>query len=337
MASDYVIEPLRIVLLLNENGTKALQELLTATLLKTFLEKHSTEIKNKLVASDRSTLYPCDSKKPSLEMVQEQSLQLIIKCMKKKVAADENIDSLKQVIKNHLNTLLIENIQKTPNLFKRIHVLRNKEGPDITDLKIKDLDITALCCILFELFNFKNIPNHLPAEDDIEEQQDILRIRYYRNLVAHNNLEKETVTSVAWLDINDAIVRLGGKHLRQENEDLKTRILDENLKAKYKDVLARWQSEVREFGKEFINFESKIDARFEQQAQTMEEMMKKQQTNWTEEIKETIEKHQEETEKKLESLMEKYIRQLQDSVKNTREMDDTTGQILSNIFDDMSG
>ncbi|CAC5410425.1 unnamed protein product [Mytilus coruscus] len=69
----------------------------------------------------------------------------------------------------------------------------------------------------------------LPAAIETTEAADLARIKYYRNYLAHLDDAKIDTSffNGAWTDITGAIARLGGKQLKQECDNLKTKPLDQ--------------------------------------------------------------------------------------------------------------
>ncbi|CAG2199667.1 unnamed protein product [Mytilus edulis] len=101
--------------------------------------------------------------------------------------------------------------------------------------KVKYLDITLIITLLRNLTELN--PPHLgfdclPATNEITPASDLARIKYYRNYLAHLDDAKihDTFFISAWEDISEAIGRLGGQSLKQECDQLRTKILDQTNK-----------------------------------------------------------------------------------------------------------
>ncbi|CAG2188830.1 unnamed protein product [Mytilus edulis] len=96
-------------------------------------------------------------------------------------------------------------------------------------------DVTLMITLLRNLTDV-NSPHggfdKLPTSIETTTGSDFARIKYYRNYLAHledAKIENDDFIS-AWDDISQAIGRLGGESLKQECDQLKTKILDQTNK-----------------------------------------------------------------------------------------------------------
>ncbi|XP_071133693.1 uncharacterized protein [Mytilus edulis] len=97
----------------------------------------------------------------------------------------------------------------------------------------KNFDITLMICLLRNLAKTPQ-PSHgfdsLPPPNEITPGADLARIKYYRNQFAHRIDSKMDDISFNqyWIEISNAIGRLGGQSMLIECYDLKKKILDQS-------------------------------------------------------------------------------------------------------------
>ncbi|CAC5418914.1 unnamed protein product [Mytilus coruscus] len=126
-------------------------------------------------------------------------------------------------------------------------------SPDVPDSNT--FDVTLMVTLLRNLT--KQDPtlagfDRLPATTKTSKSADLVRIKYYRNYLAHLDDGKVDTTyfDTAWLDITEAIGRLGGQQLKQECNHLKTKPLDQTNQEIMLDV-KRSNDEIRELKESF--------------------------------------------------------------------------------------
>ncbi|CAC5401128.1 unnamed protein product [Mytilus coruscus] len=102
--------------------------------------------------------------------------------------------------------------------------------PDVPDSKT--FDVTLIITLIRHLTDLT--PPHggydqLPSDNETTPTSDLARIKYYRNILAHLDEGKidNTTFTTAWDNITNAISRLGGQQMKQECDNLKTKILDQ--------------------------------------------------------------------------------------------------------------
>ncbi|XP_076081117.1 uncharacterized protein LOC143052027 [Mytilus galloprovincialis] len=97
----------------------------------------------------------------------------------------------------------------------------------------KTFDVTLMICLIRNLTSI--IPpingfDSLPLLVETTPGSDLARIKCYRNKLAHHdsNTIDTTYFETAWIDISDAVGRLGGKTMYRECQELKVKILDQS-------------------------------------------------------------------------------------------------------------
>lgn len=129
------------------------------------------------------------------------------------------------------------------NLFPRF--------PDVADSKT--FDVTLMTLLLRNLTPMTS-PRYgfdiLPNVSETTQAADLVRIKYYRNYLAHLDDCKIDTTffNTAWTDVTGAIGRLGGQQMKQECDHLKTKPLDQTNREIMIDV-KRSTDEIKEMKK----------------------------------------------------------------------------------------
>ncbi|CAG2217417.1 unnamed protein product [Mytilus edulis] len=120
---------------------------------------------------------------------------------------------------------------------KKKHVINDSQWkllftrfPDVPDSKT--FDVTLMIALLRNLTEMSPPLcgyDRLPSVIDTTPGADLARIKHYRNYMAHLNDEKvDSVDFNAhWNDITNAIARLGGPQMKQECDQLKSKLLDQ--------------------------------------------------------------------------------------------------------------
>ncbi|CAG2186879.1 unnamed protein product [Mytilus edulis] len=119
---------------------------------------------------------------------------------------------------------------------------------DVPDSKTFDIQL-----MITLLRNFTNITHPhggfdcLPTDIETTPGADLARIKYYRNYLAHLHDVKVGTTyfNIAWDIISGAIERLGGQHMKEECDQLRTKTLDQTNKEIMMDI-KRSNDEIRE-------------------------------------------------------------------------------------------
>ncbi|CAG2206831.1 unnamed protein product [Mytilus edulis] len=70
----------------------------------------------------------------------------------------------------------------------------------------------------------------LPLPNETTPGADLARIKWYRNKLAHHdsNTFKTADFNAAWINLTDAVGRLGGLQMNHECQELKVKILDQS-------------------------------------------------------------------------------------------------------------
>ncbi|CAG2237659.1 unnamed protein product [Mytilus edulis] len=95
----------------------------------------------------------------------------------------------------------------------------------------KKFDLTLMICLIRHLTPIQ-IVDILPLKADVSEGADLSRLKYYRNMFAHQDAWTLTNNDFEtyWNDICQAILKLGGPQFKQICEDLKDKVLNNNDK-----------------------------------------------------------------------------------------------------------
>ncbi|XP_063409055.1 uncharacterized protein LOC134692528 [Mytilus trossulus] len=102
--------------------------------------------------------------------------------------------------------------------------------------------------------NVTNLPqpaggyDNLPSPTGITATDDLARIKYYRNKLAH--IKDMKITSpfflIAWEDIKGAVERLGGSQMAEECKELRTKYLNQstvpwNIRLQFSQIMNQWK------------------------------------------------------------------------------------------------
>ena len=88
--------------------------------------------------------------------------------------------------------------------------------------------------------------DRLPPAANISITDDIARVKYYRNTVyghASQASVDESIFSVYWQEIREALVRLRGSHLRAEIDNLKHDCMDPDIEEHYRELMKQWKKD----------------------------------------------------------------------------------------------
>ncbi|XP_052103345.1 uncharacterized protein LOC127736784 [Mytilus californianus] len=147
----------------------------------------------------------------------------------------------------------LRNLQKKRVINQAQWKLLTPRSPDVPDSKT--FDVTLMITLLRNLTSLN--PPHsgydkLPTANEATPTSDLARIKYYRNILAHLDDGKidNTEFNTAWDDITGAISRLGGQPMKQECDNLKTKILDQTNQEIMLDI-KRSNGEIMELKKSF--------------------------------------------------------------------------------------
>jgi len=344
MASEFIPESERVIRLLNEVGTRVLLECFTNKLFQTFLKQKQGVIKPKLLSTDVETVYPQPSHpQPFMLDLSESVLRTIITrgaddLLKNNIITITNNDdvySLREIISSTILTRLLEDLVAKADLKKRLF------SEQLVKVYLKppnfqDFDISLFCNLLFALFP-SMVPTNgfktLPKNADTKEADDIMRIRMYRNMFAHEGTK--VATAVAWRDICGAIERLGKSKYRVEVNKIKDECLDLQMKRNCETILTLWREQEIQQAKNVEGVKEWAEAKIEKQTEEVKDIIDRHVQNSTEIIKKTIAEYKKETERKLESLMNTYWEKVRKCMIRKEETERTTGSTIEEIFKEL--
>ena len=108
-------------------------------------------------------------------------------------------------------------------------------------------DITLLTVLLRNICGLGPPANgwdRLPLAKSISKADDIARVKYYRNTVytrAHQASVDNSSFSAYWHEIREALVRLGGAHLRAKIDNLEHDYMDPVVEEHYRERMKQWK------------------------------------------------------------------------------------------------
>ncbi|XP_033741282.1 uncharacterized protein LOC117328057 [Pecten maximus] len=149
---------------------------------------------------------------------------------------------LTETINNNMTKLLVLKKKKTINQTQWEVLFAN------SSVNIHDLDISLLSLLIFNMFDCKPTLDmiSMPLNTNITEADDVLRIRMYRNKIAH--LTSLVITSVEfnsmWNNISHAITRLIGSAYQNDIDRLKEMSFDQPAVTRYKELRKEWSETV---------------------------------------------------------------------------------------------
>ena len=108
-------------------------------------------------------------------------------------------------------------------------------------------DITLLTVLLRNICSLRTPTkgwDELPPATDIRIEDDIARVKYYRNTVythAHQASVDDSSFSAYWHEIREALVRLGGAHFRAKIDNLEHDYMDPVVEEHYRERMKQWK------------------------------------------------------------------------------------------------
>ncbi|CAG2226198.1 unnamed protein product [Mytilus edulis] len=154
--------------------------------------------------------------------------------------------SLDSSLKKEYNKL--RDLQKKRIINQQQWSLLFTRFPNVPDSKT--FDVTLMITLLRNLANLSSCNGNfdmLPSPNETTPSSDLARIKCYRNMMAHLDEGKldNSIFIKAWNDITGAVGRLGGQSMKQECDNLKTKILDQTNQEIMLDI-KRSNDEIRE-------------------------------------------------------------------------------------------
>ena len=88
--------------------------------------------------------------------------------------------------------------------------------------------------------------DNLPPATNISIADDIARVKYYRNTV-YGHVNEASVDDASfttyWLEIREALVRLGGGHLKTDIDNLEHDSMDPDIEEHYRALIEQWKKD----------------------------------------------------------------------------------------------
>ena len=121
--------------------------------------------------------------------------------------------------------------------------------PTHSPVSSSTFDITLLTVLLRNICGLGPPANgwdRLPLATSTSIADDIARVKYYRNTVyghASQASVDESIFSVYWQEIREALVRLRGSHLRAEIDNLEHDCMDPDIEEHYRELMKQWKKD----------------------------------------------------------------------------------------------
>ncbi|OWF39185.1 uncharacterized protein LOC110465397 [Mizuhopecten yessoensis] len=250
LSSEDMVFLCRLMQLLHQLGTLALRNLLIKSLFVRYIQSRRATFTyfadKQVVVTDHvtgggsgySTKYRVPNPLPDIE-----------KCVKDSKDGGALLNYIEETF---LTETVNNNLTKLANLTKR-KVMNKVQWETLfsnATVTIHDLDLTLLSLLLFNLFNFKPTADMktLPLSGIISEADDVLRLRIYRNKIAHLKSLEITPKEFEdmWKDISCAVIRLLGSAYQNDMNRLKITNFDEAAVIRYEQLRKEWSQTVTE-------------------------------------------------------------------------------------------
>ena len=121
--------------------------------------------------------------------------------------------------------------------------------PAHSDVSSAAFDITLLTLLLRNICALSTPANgwdRLPLPTNINMEDDIARVKYYRNTV-YGHASQASVDdinfSTYWQEIREALVRLGGTNFRTYIDSIEHDCMDTDMEKYYRKLLKRWKKD----------------------------------------------------------------------------------------------
>ena len=121
--------------------------------------------------------------------------------------------------------------------------------PAHSPLSSLTFDITLLTVLLRNICGLSPPVNgwdRLPLATNISIADDIVRVKYYRNLIigyAPQASVDDSSFSAYWHEIREALVRLGGAHFRSKIDHLEHDCMDPVIEEHYRELMKQWKKD----------------------------------------------------------------------------------------------
>lgn len=134
-----------------------------------------------------------------------------------------------------------------------------------TSVSSRDFDITLLMVLLRNICGLPSPAagwDTLPPATDVGREDDVARIKYYRNTVyghAECASVDDSTFSTYWGDIRDTLVRLGGVKYRAAIDKLETEGMDPDMEEHYRGLLQEWKKDEDNVKDQLNEVKKKLD------------------------------------------------------------------------------
>ncbi|PFX18932.1 Protein NLRC3 [Stylophora pistillata] len=121
--------------------------------------------------------------------------------------------------------------------------------PAHSPVSSETFDITLLTVLLRNICGLSPPAtgwDHLPPATNRSIADDIARVKYYRNAI-YGHASQAAVDDVSfsayWLEIREALVRLGGAHFRADIDILEHDCMDPDIEEHYRQLMKQWKKD----------------------------------------------------------------------------------------------
>ena len=129
----------------------------------------------------------------------------------------------------------------------------------------RDFDITLLMILLRNICGMISPTtgwDDLPAATDLSAEADIARVKFYRNTI-YAHASKASVDDAAfnnyWIDIQQALLRLGGTSYGAAIDSLRDDCMDPDIAKHYQELLKQWKKIEEDIQDRLDEMDKKLD------------------------------------------------------------------------------
>lgn len=260
--SSNIVYVCLVMHLLTKYGTKALRKLMTQTLFRHYLQTRRATFTQFI---DNTTLVIEHSPRPNNNKSERFHLPKPLPDIDMCKSDEKNGQSLRSIIEG---PFLLEVLNKNKSkllCLKKKNFLTGHHWDTLyanSTVTIDDLDISLLSFLLFNVFSLVPTANmkDMPLQNFVTISDDVLRLRIYRNRIAHRNsmiMEVQEFEDI-WVDLSAAIIRLLGPEYQSEIDNLKTMSLDEATVNRYKQLREEWVQDLSNIYQSISNMEDML-------------------------------------------------------------------------------
>lgn len=239
---------LRLAILLSEQGTCALKGLVMFELFNTSIQKKRGILQTHLSQEQYDELFSGQTC-PHFNELPNDVLEILTTCTFN-LPRVTNSDEVKILLKCHLEGDGISSFLKgySAQICAKKILSKKQLSCLFPTVNINNLDITLLSFLLFELFGVKPTTlsyTTLPSQNNTQIGDDVLRLRWYRNEIAHGNnagISQSTFEST-WKDVSGALLRIMGVQCKASIDALKSKSIDGPLLSEYTALVEKWHQD----------------------------------------------------------------------------------------------